>query len=851
MESRSLLAPQPPDIRTVNPADTVQVYIINGHGCVYNTKIGTSKQTTIVPPGIIWIEQTTCGLYKYASQVEEFMDERVKAFLLNTPMPTTDVEKSKYQARLDSLTNHLTAKFPGMEIPNGYNDVHGILKSNRVTKSGIRDVYNPPIEYVIKDSNDPLDEADIVYMYDSSIYPTKEQALDTLKKGGRFQSFKVEFDKWFDTMRTPLAKKHVVLIQGGCRADCTGKEFKDMLPLREISGKRIMNNIARRNLDDLLVKHPDGSTKLLKLLEAGYWKDAVLLIKHLETLRYEHIAEYINTLSHDGRSALDYTLSSKTDDPTMESLLLCKGARNYSPQERVEHMVKLIIRHNDNVNISRAAIEGLYNQLVRDKDSINIDKILETGAMPVLIEFLRKDIVDLYAKIIFIIGKIIFEKQKDSKFLATFISYGSLDILLELFHKGVGRMNILIIIKIIINVPYYHTGYEALISSKGLDILVEFLSKGTGGYDENKLILDIMKKIINFKGFGDQLGFEAFISSKGLDILLELLRKGIGGDNLNKLILDILKEIINFTNYGDQVGFEEFISSKGLDILLELLRKGTGGVNKLIFNFVDYIVREKEDLGADAFIRSGGLAIFLEILRRDDEDDSINKDIIDTLAILTNDMRVEATLYDSDIVPFLTKLLKRGTIDFSNIIILLKAISRYPGGVASILSHGGEELLLMSINNQYNLDLLNSITKNADGVRAILSVKAVDAIISKIVKLSTDDSPLLKYRKKYFIEETIELFNKLRTLPEGELEVVSKLSAALSKPNGKSSLEIVELASAMGIPNNSKPVNGSTNKHGGTRRKRISSRSGYKLKKKIRKTKRNNKKRGGVLGTIL
>jgi hypothetical protein len=156
----------------------------------------------------------------------------------------------------------------------------------------------------------------------------------------------------------------------------------------------------------------------------------------------------------------------------------------------------------------------------------------------------------------------------------------------------------------------------------------------------------------------------------------------------------------------------------------------------------------------------------------------------------------------------------------------------------------------MSINNQYNLDLLNSITKNADGVRAILSVKAVDAIISKIVKLSTDDSPLLKYRKKYFIEETIELFNKLRTLPEGELEVVSKLSAALSKPNGKSSLEIVELASAMGIPNNSKPVNGSTNKHGGTRRKRISSRSGYKLKKKILKTKRNSKKRGGVLRTI-
>ncbi len=583
-----------------------------------------------------------------------------------------------------------------------------------------------------------------------------------------------------------------------------------MLPLREISGKRIMNNIARRNLDDLLVKHPDGSTKLLKLLEAGYWKDAVLLIKHLETLGYEHIAEFINTLSHDGRSALDYTLSSKTDDPTMESLLLCKGARNYSPQERVEHMVKLIIRHNDNVNISRAAIEGLFNQLVRDKDSINIDKILETGAMPVLIEFLRKDIVDLYAKIIFIIGKIIFEKQKDSKFFATFISYGSLDILLELFQKGVGRMNILFIIKTIINVSYYDDKLDKYIDT----------------------------------------GFEEFISSKGLDILLELLRKGIGGDNLNKLILDILKEIINFTNYGDQVGFEAFISSKGLDILLELLRKGIGGVNKLILNFVYYIVREKEDLGADAFIRSGGLAIFLEILRRD-ESDSINEDLIDTLAILTDDMRVEATFYDSDIVPLLTKLLKRGTVDFSNIILLLTAISRYPGGVASILSHGGEELLLMSINNQYNLDLLNSIAKSADGVRAILSVKAVDAIISKIIKLSTDDSPLLELRKKYFIEETIELFNKLRTLPDGELEVVSKLSAALSKPNGKSSLEIVELASAMGIPNNSKPVNGSTNKHGGTRRKRISSRSGYKLKKKIRKTKRNNKKRGEVLGTIL
>ncbi len=249
MESRSLLAPQPPDIRTVNPADTVQVYVINGHGCVYNTKIGTSKQTTIVPPGIIWIEQTTCGLLKYMSQVEEYMDERVKEFLLHTPMPTTDLEKSKYQAQLDSLTNHLTAKFPGMEIPNGYNDVHLTWKTpNRVTKSGIRDVYNPPIEYVIKDSNDPLDEADILYMYDNSIYPTKEQALDTLKKGGRFQSFTVEFDKWFDTMRNPLAKKHVVLIQGGCRVDCTGKEFR---PVRILNGRFLMIYPAKKILSDL------------------------------------------------------------------------------------------------------------------------------------------------------------------------------------------------------------------------------------------------------------------------------------------------------------------------------------------------------------------------------------------------------------------------------------------------------------------------------------------------------------------------------------------------------------------------------------------------------------------------
>ena len=96
------------------------VYLISGHGC-------TLEEQITVPERVIWIELALCGDSVYAMErIHLLLQERVKQFFSETPMPVTDSEKDDYNLQLQKLSSMLyKAKFPGESISNGMNSLLG------------------------------------------------------------------------------------------------------------------------------------------------------------------------------------------------------------------------------------------------------------------------------------------------------------------------------------------------------------------------------------------------------------------------------------------------------------------------------------------------------------------------------------------------------------------------------------------------------------------------------------------------------------------------------------------------------------------------------------------------------
>jgi len=560
-------------------------------------------------------------------------------------------------------------------------------------------------------------------MYNNSIYPTKEQALDTWKRGGGFARYKVEFDTWFNTMRAPVAKKHVILIQGGCRNDCeSGGEFRGSSPLRAISGKRIANNIASRNLEDLIVKHPDGSTKLLKLVEARYWKDAILLINRLDELGYAHMTEYINTLSQDGRSVFEYVRIPDTRDGEMlKSLLERKGVYDYTLEERCEYMLKTLTTNIDNPIVSNRVILGIAElfKSVFFRTNKVARAMIKTGAMPVLLECLRKHTDNI-----------------------------SLN----------GR-----IVNILMDITNNHYGISAFLSSEGVPTLMENLRRHPSDVSLNIVIMSVFLNISS-----EPSGVAALYSNEYMSIIIECLKRNTDNKNLYAIIIHIFANILMKP---ESMRMLRALAVEAVHVLIDSLRiyADDATLYKKILSIVLAIVKQPEIVAL--IISTGGVSLFVETL----------------------------TEYERMKSVYLLSIIH---------------ISKNPDGVAAILAAGGEAMLSKLLSNtnenvkvfQVVSELVDNIATSADGVRAILSVKAIDAFISALLKNPTD---------KMLGSYVIKIFNKLCASPEGKLEVDAKLSAALNTPEGKSTPTLVELSVAMGNRHNSKSA-------GGTRRKRIS-----------------------------
>jgi len=287
------------------------VYAMIGHGCVYSS-IGDNIP---IPPGMIWIQESECGLFAYSNQILRFITPEVETFLTTEPMPVTEAEKAKYEFTLRLLSEfRFSVKFPGDTIGNGYNTLFFNHK-NVARPSGIVKLYQDRV--FDKTFNTEIDvlypitnKETVEKIYSNSIYPTKEMAWDSYFSKGKVPE-KLEF-KSFLASTKPYGfelpeKEHVVMIYGGCRINCDTNKENLYLLRRSFSSTVEIQRLDSLNAADLLQKDKRGETLLIKYIRAHYFGAAMKLINLLQTrIDVESMIQYFLVKDEYQKTAIDY-----------------------------------------------------------------------------------------------------------------------------------------------------------------------------------------------------------------------------------------------------------------------------------------------------------------------------------------------------------------------------------------------------------------------------------------------------------------------------------------------------------------------------------------------------------------
>jgi hypothetical protein len=301
-----------PEVEEVKVPVGKAVYAMIGHGCVYS-----SGGNIPIPPGMIWIQESECGLYAYSNQVMRFLSPELETFLTTEPMPVTEPEKAKYEFTLRLLSEfRFSVKFPGDTIGNGYNTLFFDHK-NVVRPSGIVKLYQDRVfDKILNTEIDTLypiaNKETVEKIYSNSLYPTKEVAWESYFSKGKvpehliFNSF-LRLPKTYGVDLPEKETEHVILIHAGCRNNCTTGGENLSLPRRAYSSTVEIQRLDSLNASNLLQKDKRGETLLIKYIRAQYFGAAMKLINLLQTrIDVEGMIQYFLVKDEYQKTAIDY-----------------------------------------------------------------------------------------------------------------------------------------------------------------------------------------------------------------------------------------------------------------------------------------------------------------------------------------------------------------------------------------------------------------------------------------------------------------------------------------------------------------------------------------------------------------
>ena len=280
------------DMRTITASEKPQVYGITGHGCVYE-----KRPPITVPKGVVWIEMAVCGKVMYFKDLSHFIQDAVKTFLEDTPIPTEKSLQNKYVVDLGNLVGYeISVKFPGQTIADGRNTVFaqwldGYNKEMDVfQRSGIRRFYTDmdssqskvvPTKVVsYENGHYLLDDESYIKIYWDSVYPTPEQVLEIKPNQ---TNYAIWFKEMFEQIESQEyeVRSPMILIHVGCRVPC-----EDSL---EGPTLRRANSIERKEelvrtlpIGELLKIDARGRTYLESLINDGLLPVARILVERIE-----------------------------------------------------------------------------------------------------------------------------------------------------------------------------------------------------------------------------------------------------------------------------------------------------------------------------------------------------------------------------------------------------------------------------------------------------------------------------------------------------------------------------------------------------------------------------------------
>jgi hypothetical protein len=475
------------------PASKIPVYGLMGHGCLYHDE-GKYDQFAEVPPGVIWIENSTCGMYAYARDHTVYSSSEIAYFLTHAPLPTSPETRSTYQAELDRLTSFsVRAHFPGDLIGNGINTLFLQYPDNRISISGIVPLYIDTSSEIeigkIREASSHLTKDDIDYMYKYSIKPTKEEAWDLYSKN-KIDDLNIAYDTFFKELKDKAqGPKHVVYLQMGCRSDCTkGREVKTPSPLRTKSEHSIITNIKTRTPRELIVRKLNGKTKLMELLEAGYDTAAEAFITILKSNITDPVKfqKYLNTVSYELKTALDYTSADAVleDKSSFREYLVKEGAVDLTATQKAQRVI-------DEYNISSVEVRRNILLGILKLEMKSVEEFAKVkGAVGLLLDVLvdstinsdsRKDISQHIRSVVYNEGL-----DKKTQPVSEILEKGGVDKLLTIIRDSQpGKLsNEVIRLLASISVPEEISNsvseevLEQIINKNGISLLINILIKG-------------------------------------------------------------------------------------------------------------------------------------------------------------------------------------------------------------------------------------------------------------------------------------------------------------------------------------------------------------------------------------
>lgn len=307
------------------------VFTLEGHGCLTN-------EMFILPENIVWIELGEVNESTTADLIKKFRKKSVEKFLTTTPIPKTPSEKSDYHGALQAHVGfNAKAKFPGDRVGDGINSLLLDFKNEFKTlfeRSGIINFYDtrfrPGYALTLKDEGS-VDVEENNFIYEYSLYPTKEFILDKMGRPDPTESYRdripeLKFSEFVKdisrggseyNVRIP-ENGHVVIIQSACRVACIeGMNISSLpsvsspAPLRRTNSIEIaQSRNAHLSNMRLLAKNVGGETKLLYYLNHNQYELALHFFELI--MGQKKAAEVYNylILEYNGQTALKLIVNS-------------------------------------------------------------------------------------------------------------------------------------------------------------------------------------------------------------------------------------------------------------------------------------------------------------------------------------------------------------------------------------------------------------------------------------------------------------------------------------------------------------------------------------------------------------